>query len=49
MEQVAPSEILRCKDPSAYEVLNSKRIYLLLVDENCHPRHAVEFQGGGHH
>jgi hypothetical protein len=21
----------------------------LLVDENCHPRQAIEYQGGGHH
>jgi hypothetical protein len=22
---------------------------LLLVDEDCEPRHAIEYQGGGHH
>jgi len=49
MAQVSLGEILRCKDPAAYGCINSKRIDLLLVDENCHPRHAVEYQGGGHH
>lgn len=49
MAKVALGEILRCKDPAAYGCINSKRVDLLLVDENCHPRHAVEYQGGGHH
>lgn len=49
MAQVSLGEILRCKDPAAYGCINSKRVDLLLVDENCDPRHAVEYQGGGHH
>ncbi len=49
MAQVSLGEILRCKDPAAYGCINSKRVDLLIVDENCHPRHAVEYQGGGHH
>ena len=49
MAQVSLGEILRCKDPEAYRCINSKRVDLLLVDENCQPRHALECQGGGHH
>jgi hypothetical protein len=49
MAQVSLGEILRCKDADAYRCINSKRVDLLLVDENCQPRHAVEYQGGAHH
>lgn len=49
MAQVSVGEILRCQDAEAYRCINSKRIDLLLVDGECHPRHAVEYQGGGHY
>jgi hypothetical protein len=49
MAQVSLGEILSSKDADAYSCINSKRVDLLLVDENCRPRHAVEYQGGGHH
>ena len=49
MAQVSLGEILRCRDADAYRCINSKRVDLLLVDENCRPRHAVEYQGGAHH
>lgn len=49
MAQVSVGEILRCKDAEAYRCINSKRIDLLLVDGDCQPRHAVEYQGSGHH
>jgi hypothetical protein len=49
MAQVSLGEILRCRDPDAYRCINSKRVDLLLVDENSRPRHAVEYQGGAHH
>ena len=49
MAQVLVGEILRCKDADAYRCINSKRIDLLLVDGDCQPRHAVEYQGSGHH
>ena len=42
-------EILRCKDPTAYSCVNSKRVDLLLVDDDCQPRHAIEYQGVAHH
>ena len=49
MAQVSLGEILRSKDADAYSCVNSKRVDLLLVDENCQPRHAIEYQGGAHH
>ena len=49
MAQVSLGEILRTPDSRAYACINSKRVDLLLVDENCHPRHAIEYQGSGHH
>jgi len=49
MAQVSLGEILRSKDVTAYACINSKRVDLLLVDENCLPRHAIEYQGSGHH
>lgn len=48
MAQVSLGEILRCKDSKAYACINSKRVDLLLMDENCQPREAIEYQGGGH-
>jgi hypothetical protein len=49
MAQVSLGEILRSKDADAYSCINSKRVDLLLVDEDCEPRHAIEYQGGAHH
>ena len=49
MAQVSLGEILRSRDPVAYGCINSKRVDLLLMDEDCQPRHAIEYQGGAHH
>ena len=49
MAQVSLGEILTCKDAAAYGCINSKRVDLLLVDGDCRPRHAIEYQGGGHY
>ncbi|MEN3976762.1 DUF2726 domain-containing protein [Emcibacter sp. SYSU 3D8] len=49
MAQVSLGEILQCKDIDAYSCINSKRVDLLLVDEDCLPRHAIEYQGGAHY
>jgi hypothetical protein len=49
MAQVSLGEILSSTDANAYSCINAKRVDLLLVDENCRPRHAVEYQGGAHH
>jgi hypothetical protein len=49
MAQVSLGEVLRSKDALAYGCINSKRIDLILMDEKCQPRHAIEYQGAGHH
>jgi hypothetical protein len=49
MAQVSLGEILSCRDPQAYGCINSKRVDLLLMDGECQPRHAIEYQGGAHH
>jgi len=49
MAQVSLGEILRSTDRAAFGCINSKRVDLLLVDERCHPRHAIEYQGSGHY
>ena len=48
MAQVSLGEILRCADAEAYRCINSKRVDLLIVDDECKPLHAIEYQGGGH-
>jgi hypothetical protein len=49
MAQVSLGEILRSKDTEAFWCINSKRVDMLLVDEACRPRHAIEYHGGGHY
>ena len=49
MAQVSLGEILRCQDAGAYSCINSKRVDLLLMDDNCQPRHAIEYHGDGHY
>jgi hypothetical protein len=48
MAQVSLGEILRCEDKAAYACINAKRVDLLIVDEECRPLHAIEYQGGAH-
>ena len=48
MAQVSLGEILRCEDKAAYLCINSKRVDLLIVDADCKPIAAIEYQGGGH-
>ncbi len=48
MAQVSLGEILRCEDKAAYGCINSKRVDLLIVDADCKPIAAIEYQGGGH-
>ncbi len=48
MAQVSLGEILRCEDKDAYACINAKRVDLLIVDADCKPIHAIEYQGGGH-
>ena len=49
MAQVSLGEILRTGDKAAYSCINSKRVDLVLMDEACQARHAIEYQGSGHH
>lgn len=49
MAQVSLGEILASESKDAYLAVNSKRVDLLIVDADCRPLHAVEFQGTGHH
>jgi hypothetical protein len=49
MAQVSLGEILKCEDKAAYACINSKRVDLLIVDDECRPMHAIEYQGNGHH
>jgi hypothetical protein len=49
MAQVSLGEILRCDDKEAYGCINSKRVDLLIVDAECKPLHAIEYQGGAHY
>ena len=48
MAQVSLGEILKCDDSKAYACINSKRVDLLIVDDECNPLHAIEYQGGAH-
>ena len=48
MAQVSLGEILRSEDKDAYLCINSKRVDLLIVDADCKPIHAIEYQGGAH-
>jgi hypothetical protein len=47
--QVSLGEIVASPDTAAYFAVNSKRVDLLIVDAQCRPLHAIEFQGQGHH
>ena len=48
MAQVSLGEIIRSQDTAAYRCINSKRVDLLIVDSECKPLHAIEYQGRGH-
>ncbi len=49
MAQVSLGEVLRSTDAAAFACINAKRVDLLLIDGECMPRHAIEYQGSGHH
>lgn len=49
MAQVSVGEFVGSDDRAAYGCINSKRVDLLLVDGDCRARHALEYQGTGHH
>ena len=49
MAQVCVGEFVGSDDREAYACINSKRVDLLLMDADCRARHALEYQGKGHH
>lgn len=49
LAQVSVGEFIGSDDAEAYRCVNSKRVDLLLMDEACRARHAIEYQGTGHH
>lgn len=49
MAQVCIGEFLACADKDAFLAVNSKRVDFALMDANCCVRHAIEYQGSGHH
>lgn len=49
MAQVSVGEFIACADAAAHRCINSKRVDLLLMDPLCQARHAIEYQGAGHH
>jgi hypothetical protein len=49
MAQVSLGEFLASDDSDAYSAVNSKRVDFALMDPECRVRHALEYQGTGHH
>ena len=49
MAQVSLGEILSSQNAEAFSCINSKRVDMLIIDENCRPRHAIEYQGHAHY
>jgi hypothetical protein len=49
MAQVSLGEFLASPDKDAYLAVNSKRVDFALMDDKCCVRHALEYQGNGHH
>jgi len=49
MAQVCVGEFLKCADKDAFLAVNSKRVDFALMDANYAVRHAIEYQGSGHH
>ena len=49
MAQVSLGEFLGSPDKDAYWAVNSKRVDFALMDPDACVRHAIEYQGSGHH
>lgn len=49
MAQVSLGEFLASPDKGAFLAVNSKRVDFALMDPDCRVRHALEYQGSGHH
>ncbi|MEO6387403.1 MAG: DUF2726 domain-containing protein [Croceibacterium sp.] len=49
MAQVCLGEFLTSADTDRFFAINSKRVDFALMDPDCRVRHALEYQGSGHH
>jgi hypothetical protein len=49
MAQVSLGEFLASEDEGAFRCINSKRVDFALMDASAQVRHALEYQGSGHH
>ena len=49
MAQVSLGEFLASPDKDAYLAVNSKRVDFALMDPDAFVKHAIEYQGSGHH
>lgn len=49
MGQVSLGEVLESRNEEAFFAINSKRVDLLIVDAQCQPLLAIEYQGTGHY
>lgn len=47
--QTSLGEVLQSPNPDAFHSINSKRVDILVVDQDGWPMLAVEYQGGGHY
>ena len=49
MAQVSLGEVLESDSVEGFNTINAKRVDFLLLDAQMRPRHAIEYQGQGHH
>ena len=49
MAQVSLGEVLESDSVEGFNTINAKRVDFLLLDPKMRPRHAIEYQGQGHH
>ena len=49
MAQVSLGEFFGSPDKDAYGCVNSKRVDFALMDPDACVKHAIEYQGSGHH
>jgi len=49
MAQVSLGEFLSSTNADAFAAINSKRVDFALMDDQARVRHALEYQGSGHH
>ncbi|HDR1313111.1 TPA: DUF2726 domain-containing protein, partial [Pasteurella multocida] len=47
--QVAMGEFIQVNDSNAFHLINQKRVDFLIIDKDCQPIVAIEYQGNGHY